>query len=539
MLDVWNNYSIDGDQLQWLVCALYECCRRPSVEGMTEHVDNIYISLTRLLSAAKMSMVQIRKWADMVEMSDDMRDRIERLERQFAVSSVIFRNFGRAFSLIINVVNPIHEDPLSPTALDLFRFTWVTFVKVRANFPAVTDDLVNSYHLLACLLDWILGIAMLTQLRRDLINLEFRGLPKDFVLAVASKRPWQPSLSCSSLSQDGFVTLPCLLRYICEDNDVNYVECKTVKEHFFRPYMYRLVEKDLRTEGLQSLFSSPETFEAVFQTLNNHYEEYIIGTGDFDERIYLSPNAAEEIGSIRRHSERRLPSKHLMDPIARALSTYTAFGDLWYSDIASDCVTGRLNGNANFKNAEVRSQNLHQLHTMLLGRLNGPSEALTSLLEAHCSSAASMINELAERLKGMSNEFVHAYSASTPAGTSGNCASAVGDTLASGTGGPVSTMRSETGESNIGEPDAADLLPSASIIALLTTAAEQRVQLAQTLYWAGMEAILVDEMKRLERKAGSGGTAISNSGSGGAMTMEQDRKPNFTGCGIMGEVFTI
>lgn len=42
------------------------------------------------------------------------------------------------------------------------------------NFPAISDDLVNSYHLLLACLDWFYANALLGG-RKDLLNSEFTG----------------------------------------------------------------------------------------------------------------------------------------------------------------------------------------------------------------------------------------------------------------------------------------------------------------------------------------------------------------------------
>jgi len=50
----------------------------------------------------------------------------------------------------------------------------MVFVKLTGHFPAISDDLVNSYHLLLCCLDWIYYNTLISD-RRDLLNHSFSG----------------------------------------------------------------------------------------------------------------------------------------------------------------------------------------------------------------------------------------------------------------------------------------------------------------------------------------------------------------------------
>lgn len=56
----------------------------------------------------------------------------------------------------------------------LFEFTWTLFICVKAEVPDVSDDLVNSYHLLLACCDLVYKNAILAD-RRDLLNPEFPG----------------------------------------------------------------------------------------------------------------------------------------------------------------------------------------------------------------------------------------------------------------------------------------------------------------------------------------------------------------------------
>lgn len=49
------------------------------------------------------------------------------------------------------------------------------FSAPSGNFPMISDDLVNSYHLLLCALDLVITNALLCNARKELLNPDFRG----------------------------------------------------------------------------------------------------------------------------------------------------------------------------------------------------------------------------------------------------------------------------------------------------------------------------------------------------------------------------
>ena len=47
---------------------------------------------------------------------------------------------------------------------------------LSGNFPAISDDLVNSYHLLLCCLDLLYTNALYARHRKELLRPDFEGM---------------------------------------------------------------------------------------------------------------------------------------------------------------------------------------------------------------------------------------------------------------------------------------------------------------------------------------------------------------------------
>uniref|UniRef100_A0A8B9L8A9 Retinoblastoma-like 1 (p107) n=1 Tax=Astyanax mexicanus TaxID=7994 RepID=A0A8B9L8A9_ASTMX len=384
-----------------------------------------YSDLPLLLSSSLIQFFsKMKKWADMSNLLQDFRNRISHLERNFEVSTVIFRKFEPIFLDMFQ--NPQGEPPRVPRGRkrlpchisDVFKFCWTLFVYTKGNFRMIGDDLVNSYHLLLCCLDLVYGNALLCANKKDLVNPLFRGFPKD---SVSSEEP------------------PSVIEELCELHDGLVVEAKGIKEHYFKPYIRRL-----RINKYNCVIF-------VSKAINREYEEYVLTVGDFDERVFLGADADEEIGTPRKTAAEPPPGQ--LTARMQVENNLQQHFEKTRSLAPSTPLTGRRY----LKEKELlitpvssATQSVSRLQSMVTGLRNAPSDALLQIFSSCSRCPTDMI---LNRVKTLGETFKENYTKQT------------------------------------------EDLPGAHI-----DFAENRLKLAEILYYKILESVMTQETKRLQGK---------------------------------------
>uniref|UniRef100_A0A8D0B9A7 Retinoblastoma-like protein 2 n=1 Tax=Salvator merianae TaxID=96440 RepID=A0A8D0B9A7_SALMN len=392
-----RNYTLEGDDLHWLACSLYVACRKavPTVSRGT--VEGNYVSLIRILRCSGQSLIEffnkMKKWEDMANLPSQFRERTTRLERNFTVSAVIFKKYEPIFQDIFKY--PQEDQPRQQrgrkqrrqpcTISEVFQFCWVLFVYAKGNFPMISDDLVNSYHLLLCVLDLVYGNALQCPNCKELLNPTFKGLPEDF-----------HTKDFKLLSEP-----PCIIEKLCSLHDGLLLDAKGIKEHFWKPYVRKLFVKKILRGKEENLvgFLDPGNFGESFKAINKAYEEYILSVGNLDERIFLGEDADEEIGTLRRC----LNTASGMDSAERVQMKYNL--QEHFERAKSFRISTPLTGRKYVKESDacvspvsIATYSLTRLHTMLMGLKNAPSEKMEHIFRA-CSRDPSL--SIANRVKEM------------------------------------------------------------------------------------------------------------------------------------------
>ena len=277
---------------------------------------------------------------------------------------------------------------------EVFDFCWSLFVRVKADFPAISDDLVNSYHLLLSCVDYIYANAVLAK-RTDLLNEKFsEEIDKDH------EGP------------------PCILDRLISAHDGIIVEVKTIREQYWKSHIKSFFDRQLLKgePGSDRLYGILETsnFEVNAKMIRRDYEAFVLGVGEYDERVFLDENAANEIGTPA-----KAVSEGAGDTFVEKFRSSRNLNQEF--DGAAFMPVTPLSGQHYLKPKEPMQVTPVSTATYLVARLNSllgknnpePSEKLIQLLK-ECGGGPEAIDAVKKRIDDLGDVFSQNYVAATP-----------------------------------------------------------------------------------------------------------------------------
>lgn len=340
---------------------------------------------------------KMKKWSDMASLPHDMRQKLDHLERNFCVTTVIFNKFKPIFMYVFKepVVSPTKPKSkkqskkllINPT--EVFSFCWTLFTHVKSQYSAISDDLVNSYHLLLACIDFCYANALTAENVKDLLNPGFPELPPNFN---------SPDFKSTEESV-------CIINALAKEFEGLSRDAMGIKEHWWKPCIKRMVErKELKCRSPAQLIGFLDTanFEFNYKKINQHYDQYVLNYGDFDERIFLCENADQELGTpdtaddlAERMSAKQTLKQHMEE--AKIITPTTPLSNRHYL---------KSRDAAPMTPVSSATHTVSVLHSLLRDRKDEPSEELVQVFD-ECSKNPKL--SIAARIQEMGDKFMEAY----------------------------------------------------------------------------------------------------------------------------------
>ncbi|KAL7080643.1 hypothetical protein ACQ4LE_000642 [Meloidogyne hapla] len=264
----WKQYDTIGQQIilegnpsVWMSCAFFTSVWKSTPIGHHELI--CHYSLLKLIELCKVSVLdffdKLNKWADMILATRRLLDFVNRVQSNLAVSTVIFKKFLPIFRHVFAKQKPSSLEK-HLTSAELFDFIWLFFISMQKQLPSNNEDLMNSYNLLLCVVDYIYNAISISRLKNHL-NVEF----------------------VKSHSNNGKTPLEIL----CEKFEGASLDTKHLSIHWLHPKLLKLVVENLIPfDIVEDKFNN---FTAIRKALEQLYERKMMARSEVDERIFLKP----------------------------------------------------------------------------------------------------------------------------------------------------------------------------------------------------------------------------------------------------------
>lgn len=267
-----------SNRQQWGACLF--------IAGM--ELEGINLTFTQFLKAVGLSVKQfislVRKMDVNVDtISPKVNSAVTRLENKYDVTLALYQRF-------VKTCEKIFAEPDNAKRKELWESSWTMFLLAKGTFLQMEDDLVISFQLLLCVLEFFAK-----RLSPSLLQSPYKS--------VVSSSTLSPPTRTSRRNQGKSKPRPAemdmqLLETLCKEGDCSVDEVKNVYQSTFCAF--------LDSVGLLGLQGLPP-----MEALSKQYEELYHKSKDFDARLFLSDDETLSPNKIEVSKVEVTPRKNL------------------------------------------------------------------------------------------------------------------------------------------------------------------------------------------------------------------------------------
>ncbi|XP_072370362.1 retinoblastoma-associated protein isoform X2 [Scyliorhinus torazame] len=211
-----------------------------------------------------------------------------KLEKKYLVFTALFEKFKRICEEIFVEVPSFQAS--SETNKPVAKLCWITFLLATGKLLQMEDDLVLSFQLLLCVLEYFIKIspsAMIKEPYRSTANSINSSGP-----SRSSRRSQNRVIQTSNSTE---VDLR-VMEILCQENECNVEEVKNIYLKSFLPFLDNL--------KIPSSSGFPE-----IESLSRQYEELYHKNKDFDARLFLEHDKTLQLDPEERYDLESTPRK--------------------------------------------------------------------------------------------------------------------------------------------------------------------------------------------------------------------------------------
>uniref|UniRef100_A0A8C2YGP2 RB transcriptional corepressor 1 n=1 Tax=Coturnix japonica TaxID=93934 RepID=A0A8C2YGP2_COTJA len=260
-------------------------------------LDEMTFTFTELLKSLSISVCTFFQFLKEVDVNMDtvstkVDSTVSRLKKKYDVLLALYHKFERTCGLIY-LDQPSSEISAELTSVLVLKNYWITFLLAKGKVLQMEDDLVISFQLLLCVLDYFIKLsppAMLKEPYKSAVTA---------LTANGSTRTPRRGQNRNARASKQIDTDTKVIEILCKEHDCNLDEVKNVYFTSFIPFLNSL---GVASNGL------PEV-----DVLSKQYDELYLKNKDIDARLFLDHDETLQPDVIACSQLERTPQKNIPD----------------------------------------------------------------------------------------------------------------------------------------------------------------------------------------------------------------------------------